>query len=348
MSEFVTLKELATAARVSVMTVSRALRNHSHVAPDTRTRIQELARSMGYRPNPLVSALMTYRRTGRSRLQSMVMGFVTSFSTRDGWQEVGINREFYEGIRLGAERHGYRLDTFWLREPGMSARRLSQVLYNRDVRGLVIAPMPVGLGHLRLEWERFCAIALGYSMVWPELHRVANHQFRSMRMAMRRVRKRGHRRIGLALRASINERVGHHWVGGYLSEQHQDSDAEQLMPLIPPDRDWKRTTFERWYLEQRPSVVLSQHEEILDWFDAMGVAVPGEVGFVHLNCPDRTGRFAGIYQNGVEVGSAALDFLVGMVQRNEIGIPALARSVLVEGTWLEGATLGTTEWIGVG
>jgi LacI family transcriptional regulator len=348
MSKFVTLKELAKAAKVSVMTVSRALRNQSHVAPGTRARIHELARSMGYRPNPLVSALMTYRRTGRSGLRTLVMGFVTSFSTRDGWQEVAIHREFYEGMRLGAERHGYRVDSFWLREPGMTARRLSQILYNRDVRGLVIAPLPVGLGHLRLEWERFSSIALGYSMVWPELHRAANHQFRSMRLAMRRVRKRGHHRIGLALRASINERVSHHWVGGYLSEQYHDAGAERLMPLISPDRDWKRATFERWYLEQRPSVVLSQHEEILDWLGAMGVAVPGEVGFVHLNCPDRTGRFAGIYQNGIQVGSAALDFLVGMVQRNESGIPALAHSVLVDGTWQEGMTLGTTDWIGAG
>jgi LacI family transcriptional regulator len=339
MSRFVTLSELAQAAGVSVMTVSRALRNQPNVAPETRTRIEALARTMGYRPNPMVSALMTYRRAGRRGVRTMVLGFVTSFSTREGWREVAINREFHDGIRLGGERHGYRVDTFWLREPGMSARRLSQVLFNRNVRGLVIAPLPVGLGHLRLEWERFSAVALGYSMVWPELHRAANHQFRSMRLAMRRVRKRGHHRIGLALRSSINERVSHHWVGGYLSEQHHDAGAEELPPLIPPDRDWNRATFERWYLSCRPTVVLSQHEEILDWLGAMGVAVPGEVGFVHLNCPDRSGRYAGIYQNGVEVGSAAFDFLVGMVQRNEVGVPALARSILVDGTWQEGSTL---------
>jgi DNA-binding LacI/PurR family transcriptional regulator len=339
MSSFITLKELARVAGVSVMTVSRALRNQTHVAPETRARIEGLARAMGYRPNPLVSALMTYRSAGRRSLRTMVVGFVTNFSTPKGWQAVGINREFYEGVCWAGERNGYRVDSFWLREPGMSARRLSQVLYNRNVRGLVIAPMPVGLGHLRLEWERFSAVALGYSMAWPELHRAANHQFRSMRLAMRRVRKRGHHRVGLALRSSINERVSHHWVGGYLSEQYHDPGAEQLLPLIPSDRDWNRTTFERWFLKHRPTVVLSQHDEILEWFALMGVKIPEEVGFVHLNCPDQTGSYAGIYQNGMKVGAAAFDFLMGMMQRNETGIPALGHSVLVEGTWQEGATL---------
>jgi LacI family transcriptional regulator len=339
MSRPITLKELAEAAGVSVMTVSRVLRNEGHVAPATRERVTDLARAMGYRPNPLVSALMKYRRTGRGRVGTVVVGFVTTFSTREGWREVGINREFYEGIRLGAERHGYRLEAFWLREPGMTARRLSEVLYNRNVRGLVIAPLPVGLGHLRLDWARFSAVALGYSMVWPELHRAANHQFRSMRLAMRRLRKHGHRRIGLALRSSINERVSHHWVGGYSSEQRGDELTEPLPPLIPPDRDWNRATFEKWYVRHRPSVILSQHPEILEWLEAMGVNVPEEAGFVHLNCPDRSGTFAGIYQNAVDVGGAAFDYLVGMLQRNETGVPALAHSVLVDGSWQEGATL---------
>jgi hypothetical protein len=166
-----------------------------------------------------------------------------------------------------------------------------------------------------------------------------------MRLAMRRLRKGGHRRVGLALRASVNERVSHHWVGGYLSEQRQELGAWDLSPLIPPDRDWNRVTFERWYLKHRPTVVLTQHEEILEWLGAMGVAVPEEVGFVHLNCPDRSVEYAGIYQNGVEVGLAAMDFLVGMVQRNEVGIPALAHSILVDGTWQEGKTLRVLEGV---
>jgi hypothetical protein len=60
---------------------------------------------------------------------------------------------------------------------------------------------------------------------------------------------------------------------------------------------------------------------------------------VHLNCPDQSRNYAGIYQNAIQVGSSAVDFLVGMVQRNEVGVPTLAHSLLIDGTWQEGVTL---------
>lgn len=59
----VTLKQIALEAGVSVMTVSRALRNQPSSASATRQRIQQIAERLGYRPNPLVSALMSYRRS---------------------------------------------------------------------------------------------------------------------------------------------------------------------------------------------------------------------------------------------------------------------------------------------
>ena len=71
----------------------------------------------------------------------------------------------------------------------------------------------------------------------------------------------------------------------------------------------------------------------------MGLKVPQEAGFVHLNCPDTTRRYAGIYHNGPAVGAAAVDFLVDMIHRNERGIPNPPKWVLVEGNWQNGDTL---------
>ena len=47
----------------------------------------------------------------------------------------------------------------------------------------------------------------------------------------------------------------------------------------------------------------------------------------------------GFTRNGPTVGAVAVDFLVGMIQRNDPGIPGLPHSILVEGTWQDGATL---------
>jgi LacI family transcriptional regulator len=338
----VTLREVARHAGVSVMTASRALRNQANVSSATRDAVLKAAQDLNYRPNPLVSALMSYRRASRVFRDTLTIAFITNFTARTSWKTSKINADFFEGASAASERHGYKLEEFWLREPNMSGRRLSQILYHRNINGILIAPLPVALGHMRLDWDLFSAVALGYSLALPRLHRAVNHQFRSMRTALRRLRKSGYRKIGLALRASIDERVEHHYTGGYLADQNR-LEKEHHVPLhVVPDKEWDKKAFQKWFAKNKPDVVVTHHEEVLDWLQSMNVDVPNDVGFVHLNLPDRSGRFAGIYQNGPSVGVAAVDFLVAMLQRNERGIPTLAHSILVEGTWMEGQTLKTS------
>ena len=160
-----------------------------------------------------------------------------------------------------------------------------------------------------------------------------------MRMALRRLRKMGYARVGLALRSSIDERVEHHYTGGFLADQQRLSLRERVPPHVVQDRVWNERGFANWFMKHRPDVVVTHHEEVVDWLGKLKVAVPNEVGVVHLNCPDQSGRIAGVYQNGPEVGAAAADFLVAMIQRNEAGIPDLAHTILVDGTWVDGRTL---------
>lgn len=56
-----TIADLARIAGVSAGTVSRALADKSLVNPDTRRRIQDLAREHGFRPNQMASNLRTQR-----------------------------------------------------------------------------------------------------------------------------------------------------------------------------------------------------------------------------------------------------------------------------------------------
>ncbi|RRJ98846.1 LacI family DNA-binding transcriptional regulator [Opitutaceae bacterium TAV3] len=57
----VNMEAVARAAGVHRTTVSMALRGHPKLPEATRARIRELAERMGYRPNPLVQALMSTR-----------------------------------------------------------------------------------------------------------------------------------------------------------------------------------------------------------------------------------------------------------------------------------------------
>ena len=56
-----TLRDVADAASVSEMTVSRVLRNRGDVSASTRKKVFEAARALGYVPNKIAGALASNR-----------------------------------------------------------------------------------------------------------------------------------------------------------------------------------------------------------------------------------------------------------------------------------------------
>ena len=56
-----TLKQIAKLAGVSRSTVSRVIKNHPGVRPQTRERVQQIVREYGYEPNPVAGSLAFQR-----------------------------------------------------------------------------------------------------------------------------------------------------------------------------------------------------------------------------------------------------------------------------------------------
>jgi LacI family transcriptional regulator len=332
----VTLAQIAEAAGVSSMTVSRALRNQPRLAKETRDNILRIAKELEYRPNPLVSTLMQYRRQRNQTQQGLVLAFLTCFPERGGWRKIKHHAELFEGAAEAARQRGYRLEEFWLREPGMTGRRMSEILYSRNIPGLLVPPLPYAFGHLRLEWERFSAVAVGYTLARPVLHRAVTDKFRGMRMAVHHLWKRGYRKIGLALRESMDNRVANQWVGAFLVERQHRPMGEFPM-LVLPDHSWQQKALAEWFDTARPEVIVTHHEEVPEWLRAAGHSVPEEVGICHLNCPDE--QFAGMNQHSQALGRAAIDLVVTLLQCNERGVPPAPQSILVDGVFQEGPTL---------
>ena len=65
----VRLKDIAERLGLSIVTVSKALRNHPDIAVKTRARILELTRELNYRPNLMARSLVT----GRSSLVGLIV-----------------------------------------------------------------------------------------------------------------------------------------------------------------------------------------------------------------------------------------------------------------------------------
>lgn len=333
----VTLREVAALAGCHFSTVSLALQNHPRIPAETRQRIRAAADRLGYVADPMLASLAKYRNSRRPVGYRSTMAWVTNFPTRHGWREAQFFADCFRGAEERSRALGYKLEVFWLGEPGMTHARASQILRARNVAGILIAPQPKFGAEITLEWSAFSAAAIGYTLGRPQLHMIGLHQDRSIRLAIRELLRRGHRRIGLVLLEANDERVDHNWLAGYLVMQQQLPRAHRLPHLFFPA--WDERAFARWFRRHQPDAIVTKSPEILPALRRMRIAVPGRVGVAFLTLPHVDGEYSGVDENPQVVGAAAADYLAGMIHRHERGVPAMPQRVLIEGTWIDGRTV---------
>ncbi len=338
MPEKITLNDIARKAGVHCSTVSLALRNHPRISAPVKKRIQDLASEMGYRVNPLVAALMQERRTGKKAFRATV-AFVTNYPERYGWRPKHHSRpDFYPGAVERADQLGYTLEHFWLAEPGMSPKRFCDILVNRGIHGLIIGRLPPGQSELDLPLDRFSCVALGMTLRNPILHHVTENHFQTSWRSMRQCVERGYQRIGFVFsEPNDSPRVGDRWLSAFLGFQMN-------LPLkrrIPPCPGYPPALkdFQRWFKANRPDAILATHAQpVLAWLKAMDLRVPQDVGIVDLETHPEL-NCAGIHYEPRKIGELAVEMLVGLMQRNERGVPTDQHEVLLTGEWREGWSL---------
>lgn len=334
------MKTIAAKAGVSIMTVSRALRNQPVLPERTRRRIQALAKEMGYRPNPMISTLMAQLYSSRTQAQSPVICYVTAYPDPEHWKDLPYNVVAYNGAARRAEQLGYRLEHFCLTDPGMTYARANRVLKNRGVIGLLFPPLPVPHPEkLEIDWDFFACATIGYRLNNPELHRAMVDHTVMIRLIYRKLWELGYRRIGLALRPIDDDEVENKWIAGFCTEQFYHPASERVPVFLTAD--WNRESFTRWLLENRPEAVVSIHHEVIDWIRQAGLRIPKDIGVAlqDLSYHGVHEGASGINQRTELVGEMALDLVVEQIHHNSRGIPKVAKLIMVEGVWVEGKTV---------
>jgi LacI family transcriptional regulator len=331
----VTLQTIAQHANVSIMTVSLALRSSPRISAATRERVVAEAKRLGYQPDPALSALVAYRRKVQVKRDISVLAFITNWREEFEWKEHYV-RELFDGAERQALARGYKLEPFWLRACRNHCHA-GEVLHNRGIRGLLIAPLPKGCGHLRLPWHYFSAVSLGMSMARPLLHRAAHDYFGSTRLALHHLRRLGYRRVALALPKRVNALADHRIPAAVLEEHRQN--RALLEPIFWIGEKEDRESFLHWFQKRRPEVILSLQQHYLNWLKEDGWAAPRDFGFANLHIPAAQPQTSGIIYGAEKIGEAALDMLDTLIQKNETGIPLWPLHISVPGTWRPGQTL---------
>lgn len=329
-----TLEDVAQRAGVHRTTVSLSLRDHPRIPAATRDRVKAIAAELGYRINPLVSALMQSRRSGKA-VKHATLAYVTNYPTRYGWRPEHHDRpNFFPGAAERAQDFGYKLEHFWLAEPGMTPRRFCDMLSARSINGLIIGRLPPGQLSLGLEWNRFSCVALGMTLRSPILHHVTENHYDTVWESMERCRERGYHRVGIVFPdGNDSPRVGDRWLGAYFTQQLKFP-ARDRLPLCS-ELPTTEARFRTWFLKHKPDAILVNNARLLiEWLAKLDLEVPRDVGIVSLE-HRRDFECTGMYYDPAKIGGLAVEMLIGLMHRNETGVPAVQHEVLLTGEWRE-------------
>ncbi len=333
----VTMSQIAQAAGVHVSTVSLALRDSPLLKPDTRERIQDLAKTLGYVRDPGLSALIAYRSRKRVPAYQGTIAWLNGSTHREYVKTLPTVAEYLAGAQERAKELGYQLEEVWLFEQGLTPEGLRRRLQARGIRGVLVFPLIAPTAIQDFSWADFSTVTLGYSLTAPALHRATTHQFHTMLTVLRELCHLGYRKIGLSLLDENDRRFNLAYssvYGAYVCRQP----AEQRVP-IHFQAGWDDAEgFAAWWRQERPEVVVTHNLNAVAWIEKLGLRIPEEVGLVFVNLPKTEKHLTGVYQNDHQVGRSAIELLVNNLHRNDRGIPQVAKHVLVDGVWLPGKT----------
>lgn len=133
MEKRITQRDIAKKAGVDVSTVSLALSSHPRIPEATRTRIETIAKELGYRPDPALASIAAARWKGRRDNKGTTLAFLA-----DDLKTAEIELKLYfNGVRQQAELLGYHVEPFSLSDyPSPDA--LQRVIRTRGIRGAVV------------------------------------------------------------------------------------------------------------------------------------------------------------------------------------------------------------------
>lgn len=194
-SSMVRLKDIASRAGVSVMTVSKALRDAPDISRATKTRVRKLADAMGYVPDAMAQGLRT--RTTR------LLGLVISATSDPIFARVLM------AIEERAFEAGYDvLLAHSLNDPDREAAILRRLLARR-VDGLLVAPVyrfePAAPIYDELARRQTPTVVLGPPASFCSAFvSVAPDDSAGSRAAARHLLELGHRRIAFLAGASAS------------------------------------------------------------------------------------------------------------------------------------------------
>lgn len=337
------LRALAAHTGYSLGTVSMAMRRDARISADTRALILAAAAQLGYTPDPVFARRMAHVRQRALGRELIKLAHVVAWGRLDHFYAQAPLRDFRSGAAVRAAEYGYELEDFHLDETTMSPVRLAGILRARGIPGVLLAPAEqtsfshdaVALARPELDFAAYATI--GYTVNMPLVSRTVHNHAGAVELACSRLRARGYNRIALVLSENMHRRVHGRWLAGWVCAH--DAPFTAPRPLVTKDLADARV-FDAWLDEEKPDAILTADwDEVISHLTRLGLHPGKALGLVDLQGDTATAGRAAVDQCSRDVGSAAADLIISQINRHERGAPAIPKTVLVPGRWIEGPSV---------
>jgi LacI family transcriptional regulator len=336
----VSIRDIARAAGISNAAASYALQNKPEVSRATRDRVVRIARRMGYAPDARLSAWMARVRETKAK-DFLPIAWLNAHPEKDTWTRCKWFSPYLEAARERCRQLGFRLEEIWLHQPGMTMRRVSQILEQQGIEGVIVTHYAT---HFRLNWDHLAGVSIEHVTLAPRLHRVNTDFFYNFLLAVKMLKRHRYERIGVCLEESLDRRT-HQGIRAMNHYREAALAKGRRIPLFAYNGDpgeQGRLAQKRmgvWLRRYRPEVIVGHDNRLVDWVEAAGYRIPEDVGVVHLATDDDVSDWAGILSNKRTIGAVAVELLISLIQNRQYGVPKTAVYTAVQGTWHPGRTL---------
>ena len=338
MLEKITMATLAKELGLSPSTVSRALRGDRRIGRATRERVSRAAADAGYRPNPMVSALMSVRKKKACGGEVGTIGLITDYHGKDGWKSKDVCRWEYEGICRRADETGYRIEELAMRDFNYDGHRIMKTLVARGIRGVILGFTRERKVLADFPLDSFCVAGLSTYFREVSVNRANFHGFFNVQLALSEIRNLGYRRTGLVVPELNNRFSGNLWSGAALDWMRRLPPEERCNPLVTGPED-DEVAFSEWMKREQPDSILAYKLPVRSWLSKSGIRVPGDVHLSYLyRTVDEMEAWPGIDGNLQIVGAAAFDLVLEGLHTNRYGAAEQPKEVLIKGEWRAGKT----------
>lgn len=316
----ITLKNLAKELKVSISTVSKALRDSPEISNDTIEKVKDLAKKYNYRPNKIALSLKSNR--------TLTIGVIIP----------DILNRFYSkvlnGIHDSADQFGYDVITINTKESILKEIDSLQILSSGTVDGVIIAMSEETLNkndysHIKEFTMKETPIVM-FDRVTDKINcdKVIIDDFDAIYNEVKSLKDLGRKKIGFI--TTINDlNVGKYRANGYRKASFDlfGKFNKNLILRISKNHD-KHLEIEKFIKKNKPDALISA--DIICGVISINIArnlnidVPKElsvVGFGDKTISEySTPKLTTIYQHGTEIGNRSVELLVDRMNSKWFGL----------------------------